>query len=177
MYAGPLFGLDRLARAVSRTGPALDASRRIDLVLAVALRNRADRAGIFASTTRDARITDNICHGEHLQKKILFPNAHCAYNTTAHNLRCYKPILPQSRENASENTSKVFWQIKKTWPAFLFLCLILCLRALMTLANHAHFIFMVKFSGGLILLRRYLKHTSQKIYLNHSSAAFLRAHD
>ena len=72
MYAGPLFGLDRLARAVSRTGPALDASRRIDLVLAVALRNRADRAGIFASTTRDARITDNICHGEHLQKKILF---------------------------------------------------------------------------------------------------------
>ena len=115
--------------------------------------------------------------GNTSKKKILFPNAHCAYNTTAHNLRCYKPILPQSRENASENTSKVFWQIKKTWPAFLSLCLILCLRALMTLANHAHFIFMVKFSGGLILLRRYLKHTSQKIYLNHSSAAFLRAHD
>ena len=53
---------NRAYRAGTCTAAAIDASIRVDLVLAVALSDRAYRALARAGTTADACATDNICH-------------------------------------------------------------------------------------------------------------------
>ena len=53
---------NRTYRAGACAGTAIDASIRVDLVLAVALSDRAYRALARAGTAADACATDNICH-------------------------------------------------------------------------------------------------------------------
>ena len=57
-----LFRLDRADRAASFASAAIDANVRIDLILRVALGDRAHRAGVCASAAGNAIRRNDMCH-------------------------------------------------------------------------------------------------------------------